>query len=756
MKLAVVGSRGIDALNLAISGLMFLMTLAPESAMEIPQKHHGKAIHVCYVFAIPIAMVYISFQVYTLARFLVFAMLHEVCATIFSVQNIKISNDRRGPARSAILLIMFIVGHAVGNFHVFTGPDVFHVYGFFHVRSRGTGFCLPANVPGGELTILTFGVKDVTEELNVIHPLDVIIGMIGGDGWCGGSAVATLGGGGGGGIPMEVAKPSCKTDHGAVVVGEVLDFTSFLSEHPGGELAAILTFAGKDATEEFNLIHPPNIIGKDASDAVIGKVGSGVAAAAGTAPKAGLGGPARKDKGSTPGNHQAWGHPRFNRQVNINDNPGVPLVSLKAYLRDTRFLVLAMLCEVFATTTSSGTNVKISIDRPGPTRNAILPILAIVIHVVGNFGDFKGPGDFSGYDFLYVRPYWTGFCLPANIVEENTFLSVPPHNFVSLRRPGDMKLALVGSEDISVLNWTISGLMFLTFMAIHLFHLLQFCSGDADQFGPYYVKPTPYLVNLWGISSLNLFRTNEDGMERVGVGKTFHRGYVFAVFIAMVCASLPVYMHFFVVPLCPPPYLLNLEIPIRLNLVRGIHRMELEALQIPDWCLYYLAAVIICSTHMRLGTTTRPSATSSSPWSAPAFWSTLTYLLNLDNQIRLNLFGMITPGCAKVEVRDIYRMEFEIFQFSDWRLYYLAAVPICSTRMCLGWQNMVPTPAVEIPMKQYVMAILIGHVFAIFNAMVGLHPPLRRVPVPTVLHQADALLTNFQVRTAAVAATSLT
>ena len=28
--------------------------------------------------------------------------------------------------------------------------------------------------------------------------------------------------------------------------------TSFLSEHPGGELA-ILTFAGKDATEEFNM-----------------------------------------------------------------------------------------------------------------------------------------------------------------------------------------------------------------------------------------------------------------------------------------------------------------------------------------------------------------------------------------------------------------------------------------------------------------------------------------------------------------------
>ena len=62
-------------------------------------------------------------------------------------------------------------------------------------------------------------------------------------------------------------------------------------------------------------------------------------------------------------------------------------------------------------------------------------------------------------------------------------------------------------------------------------------------------------------------------------------------------------------------------------------------------------------------------------------------LLNLDIQIRLNLFGMITPGCAKVAVRDICRTEVEVFQFSDWHPYYLAAVPICSTRMCLGWQK---------------------------------------------------------------------
>merc|ERR1711988_1341125 len=83
------------------------------------------------------------------------------------------------------------------------------------------------------------------------------------------------GGGGGGGFTMaEVAKHTAKTDCWVVVDNQVLNVTKFLGEHPGGELA-ILTFAGKDATEEFNMIHPPDVIGKYAPDAVIGELGGG-------------------------------------------------------------------------------------------------------------------------------------------------------------------------------------------------------------------------------------------------------------------------------------------------------------------------------------------------------------------------------------------------------------------------------------------------------------------------------------------------
>merc|ERR1719281_2138055 len=80
--------------------------------------------------------------------------------------------------------------------------------------------------------------------------------------------------GGGGYTLEEVAKHNKKGDCWVVVAGEVLNVNNFLSQHPGGELA-ILTFAGKDATEEFNMIHPPDVIPKYAPEAVIGMLGAG-------------------------------------------------------------------------------------------------------------------------------------------------------------------------------------------------------------------------------------------------------------------------------------------------------------------------------------------------------------------------------------------------------------------------------------------------------------------------------------------------
>merc|ERR1719162_2234823 len=85
-------------------------------------------------------------------------------------------------------------------------------------------------------------------------------------------------GGGGGYTLAEVAKHTVKGDCWVVVAGQVLNVSNFLSQHPGGELA-ILTFAGKDATEEFNMIHPPDVIPRYAPDAIIGSLGEAKAKA---------------------------------------------------------------------------------------------------------------------------------------------------------------------------------------------------------------------------------------------------------------------------------------------------------------------------------------------------------------------------------------------------------------------------------------------------------------------------------------------
>lgn len=43
-----------------------------------------------------------------------------------------------------------------------------------------------------------------------------------------------------------------------IIDGKVLDVTAFMPDHPGGE-KAILLYAGRDATEEFNMLHDPKV-----------------------------------------------------------------------------------------------------------------------------------------------------------------------------------------------------------------------------------------------------------------------------------------------------------------------------------------------------------------------------------------------------------------------------------------------------------------------------------------------------------------
>merc|ERR1711939_1104044 len=128
--------------------------------------------------------------------------------------------------------------------------------------------------------------------------------------------------------------------------------------------------------------------------------------------------------------------------------------------------------------------------REAVTRSAFFLILFMVVHAIGNLHFFLGPDDFNGYGYFYVRLYWTGFGLQANIVEEYVLLAALLHVFVALRRTWDISINYTVAS--GKLNLAISGVTLLTFMSIHLF---QFRFGVTD---PYVLCPPPYFINVEG------------------------------------------------------------------------------------------------------------------------------------------------------------------------------------------------------------------------------------------------------------------
>jgi len=71
----------------------------------------------------------------------------------------------------------------------------------------------------------------------------------------------------------DVAKHNTPNDCWIVIHGKVYNITSFISEHPGGELP-LLACAGKEATKEFAKIHAPSIVKLLSNSALIGDVDS--------------------------------------------------------------------------------------------------------------------------------------------------------------------------------------------------------------------------------------------------------------------------------------------------------------------------------------------------------------------------------------------------------------------------------------------------------------------------------------------------
>jgi len=312
------------------------------------------------------------------------------------------------------------------------------------------------------------------------------------------------------------------------------------------------------------MIHPPDVIEKYLpASSVLGMVGAAGASPAAPADSGGADAPLLKKKKREPKTHEGEGQ--------LGGYSGACLYCLGSVLR-----------EIFATIFRQK-NISFTNDRLGLTRSAIFLIVFIIIHAIGNLHVFLGPDDFNGYGYFYVRLYFTGFGLPANIVEIYVLLCAVLHVAVATKRTWDISLNYTPAS--GKLNLAFSGVLLLTYMTIHLF---QFRFGDTE---PYMVRPPPYFINFWGILQLQLFWTSDTSV-------------------------------------------------------------------------------------------------------------------------------------APVPVRDIYKLEFEIFKNGYWALFYIFSVVVFCIHMCLGWAKAVPAPSLGIPKKYHGRVINIGYVLAAFISLIYISFPL--------------------------------
>lgn len=97
------------------------------------------------------------------------------------------------------------------------------------------------------------------------------------------------------------------------------------------------------------------------------------------------------------------------------------------------------------------------------------------------------------------------------------------------------------------------------------------------------------------------------------------------------------------------------------------------------------------------------------------------YFINIEG---IPNFFWVESCTNQVPVRDIYRLEFELFNSGSWTLFYVLSVLVFSTHMCLGWKKCVPAPSLEIPKRYHNRAVHLGYIMTAFIALVYLSFPL--------------------------------
>ena len=325
--------------------------------------------------------------------------------------------------------------------------------------------------PGGELAILTFAGKDATAEFNMIHPKDVV------QKYAPYAVIGTLYSGVAAPVAQavtakavegpvytleEVAKHNKKNDCWVAINGQVLDVTKFLKDHPGGELA-ILTFAGKDATAEFNMIHPADVVKKYAPYAIIGNLASGTSSHVAAPVAQTLSAPLLAGAAGTPiAAEQWWGEAR-----NTSSDFGAFGPSVGSFLSALWSVVLLFALETLKTIFTVK-NYSVIHDKSGSTRSAVFLIVFVLIHGLGNLHVYAGPDAFNGYAYFLNRPVpWDTLLLPVEIY---LLIAGLLHVLVAtVRTVKFKKLSMITDPNLrGQLSMAITGAILFVFLVIHL------------------------------------------------------------------------------------------------------------------------------------------------------------------------------------------------------------------------------------------------------------------------------------------------
>jgi hypothetical protein len=307
--------------------------------------------------------------------------------------------------------------------------------------------------------------------------------------------------GGGSGISVEeVAAHDKPGDVWIIVNKKVIDVSDFVKTHPGGE-AAIMAFAGKDASVEWNMIHKPDFLDIWVKDKILGEVGAG---GGGPPPKPKPVAAPAPDPAPKPAADGGKETPLLDKGEEA-PKPTMYSVAKEVCMGfglAMYYLVFAWIRElVFSIFTGGNFLFSIKSERCGLTRSAFFLLLFIAIHAFGNVNLFSGPDSFNGYGHMFVRLYWTGFGLDANIVEEYLLLAGMLHIVVALMRTWEISMGYTLAS--GKLNLALTGVMLIVYLTIHL-QDFRFAATQT-----YLLRTPSFYINLnpWEILDGCVFHT---------------------------------------------------------------------------------------------------------------------------------------------------------------------------------------------------------------------------------------------------------